>query len=522
MKMNKKYYDEIMNSLPEDERTIMSSNLGSDKSKNNNEMNAIVYEDFILKYNKPIAYIHLTDSGKLGLAKGDLNISFAVIPSERKNGYASKLISKAIKWFRKSKYDTISWIANKNNKGSISLAKKFGFKRYKKYENGTDEFYMICNPSYIEEEYVKLNESNSKSIIKTNCRWDEIYAIYNTLAPHERLFLGSRFINSPNTVFRWIIQCNGENAGYMELYDMKKSGSHKKELVVSTAICPQYRGIGILEELEKEAENFVYNSSKYNKLIWYAKDDNKRSFKCAERLGYTKRFHELDHWVFDKTIEHKKLLDESNDGKVPFIMSEKDMYCNMSKFHKYGKVFVTGLSGAGKTTIVKDLSKKYDATVVNLDICHCKLLSICYKPNRSIEELKDNKFGYEFAKSKFGKRVIDMTKKYTKEQCWEPKYVAEIVKNVLDYIDTLNGNFVIEGCQLVYIDLIDKKYIDYPWVFKGTSALKAVCRRTFRDGVKYIPVTIQYIDQWIDQQNHIRELVISNSNEIEYKEEIKL
>ena len=74
------------------------------------------------------------------------------------------------------------------------------------------------NKSYINI----LNESNSKSIMKSNCRWDEIYAIYNTLAPHERLFLGNRFIDSPNTVFRWIIQCNGENAGYMELYDMKK------------------------------------------------------------------------------------------------------------------------------------------------------------------------------------------------------------------------------------------------------------------------------------------------------------
>ena len=47
-----------------------------------------------------------------------------------------------------------------------------------------------------------LNESNSKSIMKSNCRWDEIYAIYNTLAPHERRFLGNRFIDSPNTVFR--------------------------------------------------------------------------------------------------------------------------------------------------------------------------------------------------------------------------------------------------------------------------------------------------------------------------------
>lgn len=151
-------------------------------------------------------------------------------------------------------------------------------------------------------------------MIESNCRWDEVYAIYNTLPPHERLFLGNRFVDSPNTVFRWIVTCNGENAGFIELYDMKGVGSHKGELIISTAICPQYRGIGLLEEMQKKIEQFTYKSKKYDKLIWLAKDANKRSIKCAERLGYKKMYHEMDHWVYKMEINKKPLHEDTNES----------------------------------------------------------------------------------------------------------------------------------------------------------------------------------------------------------------
>ena len=138
--------------------------------------------------------------------------------------------------------------------------------------------------------------------MKTNCTWKEVYSIYNTLLPYEKLYLGKRFIDSPNTVFRWIVKRNTENAGFIELYDMKRSGIHKGELIVSVAIMEKYRGMGVLQELQRAAEKFASSSSKYDILIWLAKDDNKKSIHCAKKLGYTKKCHESDHWVYEKII----------------------------------------------------------------------------------------------------------------------------------------------------------------------------------------------------------------------------
>ena len=149
-------------------------------------------------------------------------------------------------------------------------------------------------------------------MMKTNCTWKEVYAIYNTLLPYEKLYLGNHFIDSPYTVFRWVVKRNNENVGFIMLYDMKRSGSHKKELIVTVAIWEKYRGMGVLQELQDAAEKFVSSSSKYSKLIWLAKDANTKSIHCAEKLGYTKKFHELDHWVYVKKITKNSHITEND------------------------------------------------------------------------------------------------------------------------------------------------------------------------------------------------------------------
>ena len=84
---------------------------------------------------------------------------------------------------------------------------------------------------------------------------------------------------------------------------MKKNyGSHKGEVIIEVAICPQYRSIGILELLQSKAEKFVRSSTKYNKIVWYAKD--------AQRVKYRQLYFEKEilgegasqyTWVRDKS-----------------------------------------------------------------------------------------------------------------------------------------------------------------------------------------------------------------------------
>ena len=206
-------------------------------------------------------------------------------------------------------------------------------------------------------------------MMKTNCTWKEVYAIYNTLLPYEKLYLGNHFIDSPYTVFRWIVKRNNENAGFIMLYDMEKSGSHKKELIVTVAIWEKYRGMGGLQELQDAAEKFVSSSSKYSKLIWLAKDANTKSIHCAEKLGYTKKFHELDHWVFDKTIESKELL-ESNSNKLNtgnnINISPTDYKTCKSIYEQLSKKDKIAMNAYGTSIVFSDgneVVKRYCCTI---------------------------------------------------------------------------------------------------------------------------------------------------------------
>lgn len=206
-------------------------------------------------------------------------------------------------------------------------------------------------------------------MMKTNCTWKEVYAIYNTLLPYEKLYLGNHFIDSPYTVFRWIVKRNNENAGFIMLYDMKKSGAHKGELIVTVAIWEKYRGMGGLQELQAAAEKFVSSSSKYNRLIWLAKDANKKSIHCAEKLGYIKKFHELDHWVFDKTIKNKKSLEsnsnELNIGKNIDISLTDYKTCK-SIYEQLSKKDKIAINAYGTSTVFSDgdeVVKRYCCTI---------------------------------------------------------------------------------------------------------------------------------------------------------------
>jgi GNAT superfamily N-acetyltransferase len=95
----------IINSFSDKEKE-MYGNGSFDKQ----EYNATAFYKILYDKELPIAYMNCTDSGKLGLAKGDVNLSFAVHKDYRGQGLAKKLIKEAVHWFKGSKYQTMTWI----------------------------------------------------------------------------------------------------------------------------------------------------------------------------------------------------------------------------------------------------------------------------------------------------------------------------------------------------------------------------------------------------------------------------
>ena len=96
-------------------------------------------------------------------------------------------------------------------------------------------------------------------MMKTNCSWIEVYNIYNTLLPYEKLYLEKYSAYSQYTVFRWIVKRNAENAGFIKLYDIKRSGSHKGELIVAIAISGKRRGTGVRQEITRSSRKVCVN-----------------------------------------------------------------------------------------------------------------------------------------------------------------------------------------------------------------------------------------------------------------------
>lgn len=53
---------------------------------------------------------------------------------------------------------------------------------------------------------------------------------------------------------------------------------------------------------------------------------------------------------------------------VSFIVNKKNLECNLGKYNSNNNIlYITGLSEVGKTTIAKDLARKYNAILFELD-----------------------------------------------------------------------------------------------------------------------------------------------------------
>jgi len=83
---------------------------------------------FVMKQGDvPISFVEVwTDGGRTG----QIALATRNDPKYRGKGYASKNVKQAIDWCRKygkQSIDELEWIADRNNKASIALGKKYGF-----------------------------------------------------------------------------------------------------------------------------------------------------------------------------------------------------------------------------------------------------------------------------------------------------------------------------------------------------------------------------------------------------------
>lgn len=196
----------------------------------------------------------------------------------------------------------------------------------------------------------------------------------------------------------------------------------------------------------------------------------------------------------------------STDHAIFF--DDDDLYINFDRFKtdkKYNVCFVVGYSGSGKSTLSKELSKKYKAELLSMDV-----LMYPESPEQMLEETKSNfKTFYKFLRNnpqyvKFIERQFKIfnTDKFTnsderKATIEKRKWAIKIVKYCLKE----HHKMIIEGIDLYHVFSALPDLLEYPIIIKGTSKFKSIYRNIMRrDSFNLSPDSILDLLDWYNQQ----------------------
>ena len=204
-----------------------------------------------------------------------------------------------------------------------------------------------------------------------------------------------------------------------------------------------------------------------NFVSYFDKDDNLLYFESAYDSPFANN---------TKDIEYLSKL-RSSDYNVyeSLIIDDSDINYNLDLFEKgkIDKLFITGHSGSGKSSLAAMLSKKYHATHIELD-------DFLHPWKFSDKELKEyDKNIYKFFTS------TDIGKEY-RESKDKPKNVSILMPEFIKWIVKQDGRYIIEGIYLMFYivdgDKFPKDFFDdKAFVLKGTSAIKSAIRQVNRD-----------------------------------------
>ncbi len=192
---------------------------------------------------------------------------------------------------------------------------------------------------------------------------------------------------------------------------------------------------------------------------------------------------------FTEVIESNNFL--SKDMNT--FMSEDDIYCNFDKFER-GEThvcFVTGVSGSGKSTLSKKLARKYNANYIELDIVMYaldKMRERAGSKDKTRQRLREeHPWIYEWIMNTH--QDEETWPKLTSEKMSTYDFHINKTMELIDWLRKTKGwsgskppKFIIDGADLVNIIPMRLEYTEYPFIFKGTSKIKAALRRAQREG----------------------------------------
>lgn len=165
--------------------------------------------------------------------------------------------------------------------------------------------------------------------------------------------------------------------------------------------------------------------------------------------------------------------------RINFFINIKNICFNLDKIDisRNNIIYVTGLSGSGKTTFAKELSKKYKATLFELDNLGGFFNE--YKESEELIHRLTNEFlniNSELKEIIRQEKYVDLKiKNFDKYSYWTNKYVEFL----LEYAKKQNELFIFEGTQ-IFKCIGAEKISNNPLIIIGTSSFISMLRRIKR------------------------------------------
>ena len=228
----------------------------------------------------------------------------------------------------------------------------------------------------------------------------------------------------------------------------------------------------------------LIKAAKFEDDIWYvqqmakkADDHYKKRLKKHPEMKdvYGIYYDWLKDGGIDKEIKKRrkhgvKLIESFEAVEENLLFSHDNIEFNIEKFGKeYNTLYITGLGGSGKSTIIKEYATKYKAEALEFDAVTSALI-------KGLDNLNRNKIHpiiIEYLETQNPDKLTGFG---------DPKFVSESVK-FLDWFEAkVSGDdklYILEGMQL-FICFEPERFTGRPMVVMGTSVVKSMYRSNLR------------------------------------------
>lgn len=234
------------------------------------------------------------------------------------------------------------------------------------------------------------------------------------------------------------------------------------------------------KELQRLLTHMI-KAARFKDDLWYVeklskKADDYYQLRIKKHHELKDEYQEYYDWLknggFDKDInkKRKKLKESVEIIEENILLSSDNIELNLEKFGKdFNTLYITGLGGSGKSTIIKEYAAKYKAEALEFDAVTSALI-------RGLENLNKNKI-----------HPIILEYLETQNPCKlngfdDPNFVVESVK-FLDWFENRVANdntlYILEGMQL-FICFEPERFRGRPMIIMGTSVTKSMYRSTLR------------------------------------------